>query len=154
MTDVAPDRPLPTEDTPPPEGFTLMEPFGPFHRLTGPMFQRSTDHGVVVGMWVQEKHRNAGTVMHGGMLSMLLDTGFTLACVLHRSEGKASVTTNLSINMIGAVFPGDWVEVAVDITRMGRSVVFLKAVATARGQCVADAIAQFQVVDRSRFAKG
>lgn len=152
------NRPIPNQDVAPPAGFELIPPYGPFHELNGPIFGRRTvddagTKGAVVGMWVQEKHRNAGPIMHGGMLSMLIDTACTWACAGVRASGTGSVTTNLSINMIGAAYPGDWIEAEVSVSRAGRSVIFLKCAVQARGRRIADAIAQFQVVDSAKFNK-
>lgn len=139
-----------------PPGFELMPPFGPFHELVGPIYvkpARLDDGSFVFGMPVQAKHRNAGPIMHGGMMGMLLDTAFTWAMKYSQSEPMSGVTTNLSINLIGISKPGDWLEVVVDAVKPGKRVTFLSAFVWVSGKRIAQGMAQFQVMGTVEEAK-
>lgn len=130
-----------------PAGFEPMEPFGPFHELTGPYYQkRSPDGAHVIGLRMAEKHRNRGPGMHGGMMSMLIDNAFTWACKHAREPAQRVLTTQLSIGFIGTAEPGDWVEVHTDVVRAGRRVVFATCFVWCREKRIAQASAQFQVI--------
>ena len=129
-----------------PDGFQLMPPFGPFHELTGPIYYKQTEAGFVVGLHAEEKHRNRGEIVHGGMIAMLADTAITWASRNARQPAQSVLTTNLSINMIGVAKPGDWIEAHVDVVRSGRRVVFSNCFIWANGQRIAQAMAQFQVM--------
>lgn len=133
-----------------PPGFELMPPFGPFHELVGPIYARRTPEGHwIAGMRVAEKHRNLGQMMHGGMVGMLVDTALTwTARHLPKPEGAAVLTTQLSISLVGNAAPGAWVEAVTDVVRAGRRVMFFNCFLWCAGERIAQASAQFQVVQR------
>src|SRR5205085_2434792 len=64
-----------------PAGFVPMPPFGPYHELVGPMYYSLRSPTGVIGLRVEEKHRNrsATPMMHGGMVATLVDTACTWA---------------------------------------------------------------------------
>lgn len=108
-----------------PEGFVEMAPYGPFHETVGPIYSMERDGRVVLGMRILEKHRNRGTVMHGGMFMTLGDTAMTHAAVKFRQEGFGAVTTAFSGEILASGMIGDWVEAEVEVLRAGRSVIYL-----------------------------
>lgn len=129
-----------------PEGYEHMPPFGPFHELLGPMYVKQAEGCFFVGLRVQEKHRNLGQMMHGGMLCTLADTATTWASKYSRKPALRVLTTGLSINLMGNAAPGEWVEARVEILRSGRSVVFSTCTIHCQGKTIAQAGAQFQVM--------
>ncbi len=135
-----------------PAGFEQMPTFGgPFHELTGPFFYKKTDNGFVVGLRAEEKHRNGGEMIHGGMLAMLADTAISWTnknTLQHRQPPVWSLTTNLSLSLIGNALPGDWIEARVEVVRAGQRVVFSNCFIWANDKCIAQATAQFQVIGR------
>jgi acyl-coenzyme A thioesterase PaaI-like protein len=72
----------------------------------------------------------------------------TYACSLRRQEGTRAITTNLSIEMLGAAQPGDWVEAEVDVMRAGSRVIFVNAFIRRGTERIARASATFQIVPR------
>lgn len=138
----------PDVQQPVPAGFEPMDPYGPFHELVGPMYFQPVPGGVIVGLQVLEKHRNRGPMMHGGMLATLIDTACTWATFHSQEQGVPGVTTNLSINMIGSVMPGDWVQAHAEVVRTGRRAVFLTCSVSAGGRAVAEAVSQFMPMTR------
>jgi uncharacterized protein (TIGR00369 family) len=129
-----------------PEGFEPMQPYGPFHELTGPFFHKRTEHGYIIGMRVEDRHRNRGQMVHGGMICMLADTAFSWACGQVRPASARVLTSHLSVGFAGNAKPGDWIEAHVDIVKAGRRVVFSNCFIWSNGQRIAHATAQFQVV--------
>ncbi len=105
-----------------------MEPYGPFHELCGPMYATRRDGRTVVGMHTQEKHRNKGQMVHGGMIFMLLDNAMTHACSQLRMEGHTMLTTAFSSEVISAAGIGAWIEAEVEVLKAGRRVVFANTV--------------------------
>jgi uncharacterized protein (TIGR00369 family) len=129
-----------------PEGYERMAPFGPFHELLGPMYVKQESEGCfVVGLRVEDKHRNRGQMMHGGMICTLADTATAWASKHSRTPMLKVLTTNLSVNLMGNAAPGDWVEARAQILRSGRSVVFSNCHVSCNGKLIAQASAQFQV---------
>ncbi|HSV35013.1 MAG TPA: PaaI family thioesterase [Ramlibacter sp.] len=131
----------------PPEGFERMPTFGPFHEAQGPMYSRLSDGVMTVGMWVQDKHRNRLQMMHGGMVCTLADTATHWAARHTRQPKGSMLTTNLSVSLMGNAAPGEWVEARVKVLRAGRSVVFTHCEISCEDRVIAQATAQFQVLD-------
>ena len=129
-----------------PQGFELMPPFGPFHELVGPMYWKRAETGFVIGLRTDEKHRNRGDMIHGGMIAMLADTAFTWASKYSRDPPISALTTQISVSMMGKARVGDWLEAQVEPLRSGRRVVFLNCYIWAGGERIAQATAQFQVI--------
>jgi uncharacterized protein (TIGR00369 family) len=128
-----------------PEGFEEMPTFGPFHALLGPMYFRRTEDQMIVGLHVEDKHRNRGQMMHGGMICTLADTASHWAAKNARQPTAYMLTTGLSVNLMGNAAPGEWVEARVDVLRAGRSIVFTNCQIFSGGRTIASASAQFQV---------
>ena len=131
-----------------PDGFSDTPPFGPFDELVGPMYVRRTEEGFAIGLLADERHRNRGDMVHGGMIAMLADSVHMGRQVLAREPPLALVTTQLSLSLIGKARPCEWIEARVDVIRAGRRAVFSNCFIWAGGKRVAQATAQFQVVDQ------
>lgn len=136
-----------------PQGFHLIRPFGKFHELIGPLYGKLDGEHVVVGMRVEDKHGNRGNNLHGGMVCALADSAMTYACALRRPPEHGAVTTGLTVEMMGAAQPGDWIEAHVEVMRQGRSVIFLNLFILRGEQKLARASATFQVVPRPGMAR-
>lgn len=108
-----------------PEGFGDMPIFGPSHEMVGKTYHLERDDKTVVGIRMEEKHRNAGQMVHGGILMFLVDTAMTMACRRIRTPDSFLVTTTLNNEFIAAARPGDWLEAEVSILRAGRKMAFL-----------------------------
>ncbi len=117
-----------------PAGFTVMQPYGGFHTLVGPLYETLRGDRMVVGMWVSEKHLNRGSILHGGMALTLLDTAMTHACVRIRQDDSYAVTTTISCELFAPARPGDWIEAEVEINRAGGRVIFLSGVVRRDGR--------------------
>ena len=133
-------------DGPIPEGFEPMPAFGRFHELVGPIYYRKSGTGFAVGLRVAQKHLNRGDIVHGGMIAMLADTAITWATKYTQQPPISALTTQLSIGMMGKARQGDWIEAQVEVIRSGRRVVFSNCFIWANGERIAQATAQFQVV--------
>ena len=44
--------------------FERLPTFGPYHQLLGPMYWKRADGGMVVGLRVQDKHRNRAAMIN------------------------------------------------------------------------------------------
>lgn len=128
------------------DGFALMPPFGPFHEACGPIYVKKVDGGYVAGLRVEEKHRNRGQMVHGGMIAMLVDTACTWAAKYACEPVRKVLTSHLSVGYTGNAVPGDWMEARVEVVKAGRRVVFLNVYVWANNKCIAHASAQFQVI--------
>jgi uncharacterized protein (TIGR00369 family) len=133
-------------DDAPPEGFERMPTFGPYHQLLGPMYWRRADDGMLVGLRVQDKHRNRGQMMHGGMICTLADTASHWAAKHAREPLLRMLTTGLNVSLMGNAGPGEWVEAHARVMRAGRSLVFTDCRIASGSGVIAQASAQFQII--------
>jgi uncharacterized protein (TIGR00369 family) len=80
--------------------------------------------GVDLAFRVGEKHLNPNGIVHGGMLMTLADQA--LGIMVWRSiDQKPCATITLNCNFLAPAKLGDWLEARAEITRRGRSVVFV-----------------------------
>jgi len=129
-----------------PDGYEQMPTFGPFHEALGPMYVKHADGRYTVGLWVQDKHRNRGQMMHGGMICTLADSACHWAAKHSRQPIPMMLTTGLAVSLMGNAAPGEWVEAEATVLRAGRSIVFTECRISSAGRIIAHATAQFQVV--------
>lgn len=139
------------EEESPPDGFVRMEPFGPFHDLVGPMYYSAASPATVLGLRVDQRHRNrnATPMVHGGMIAVFVDTACTWAARHSQDQTISVLTTNLNVSLVGNAGPGEWIEAHVDIIRTGKRIVFTDCHLWCRGRRIAQASAQFHVLGES-----
>ena len=54
-----------------PEGFEPIFRSSPYLELLGPIYNKKTDEGLVIGLRAREKHCNARGLVHGGVFSVV-----------------------------------------------------------------------------------
>lgn len=110
--------------TDPPPGYRVCDmPDGPFTAPLGPLFIR--EDGAGFAFRATERHCNAGGVMHGGMLMTFADQ--TLGLTVQRAVGTIEVATvSLNCDLLDGARPGELVEGEATVTRITRSIVFVR----------------------------
>ena len=117
---------------------------------------KEIDDVVAIGLRIEEKHCNSAGTAHGGLVATMADVA------LGNSIGHASisdeereqwreggyelkrppvprVTVNLSTDHAGFAKVGHWVEMNVDIQKLGKSMSFANAYLTCDGDRIARA---------------
>lgn len=107
-----------------PPGYRLCRmPDGPFTEPLGPLFIR--DDGSGFAFRATERHCNARGVVHGGMLLTFADQ--VLGLSVQRAVGSLDVATvSLNCDLVAGAVPGDLIEGEAEITRISRSIVFVR----------------------------
>lgn len=107
-----------------PAGFAPMPPVSPALETFGPVYMEGSGETRRFGMFVLHKHTNVRGFVHGGFLATLADValGFTLGYLSDPPSGF--VTVSLNLDYAGNAVEGDWIETAVDIQRIGRTLAF------------------------------
>jgi uncharacterized protein (TIGR00369 family) len=97
-----------------------------FDEIAGPFYFRRGDDGKArCAFRAQQKHMNAGGRMHGGALMTFADIAlFMLA--YESMEGQRGVTVQLDSTFLDGARVGDLVEASGEVTRAGRSLVFVR----------------------------
>ena len=93
------------------------------------------------GVWfpVARPAQNQAAVLHGGVVTTLLDTTCYLALLPHLSDDEHAVTHDLSVSLLRPVAAGKRVDITATVLRRGRAVAFMRAEATVDGEVVAAA---------------
>ena len=141
-----------------PAGFSRLLPFGPFAEQVGPLFERVGPGEHVVGMRVQEMHRNRRQSVHGGMICTLVDTAMARGCrlVVEARLGAQDfffVTTQMSVSFIGNAAPGEWVEAHTRVLRAGRRLAFADCIVRLGDTVIVQASGQFMVMTAETSAR-
>tara|TARA_R110001592_G_C13192961_1_gene753463 strand:+ start:12880 stop:13287 length:408 start_codon:yes stop_codon:yes gene_type:complete len=107
-----------------PEGFEPIFRTSPYLDLIGPIYNKKTEQGLIIGLRVDEKHCNARNSMHGGVFSTLADIALGYNASFFSGEPTPMVTASLSIDYAGSAQLGDWVEITTDVQKVGKSMAF------------------------------
>ena len=86
---------------------------------------------------VEDAAANNVGVLHGGVVSALLDVSCYLALLPQLGEEENAVTHDMTVSLIRSVPRGARVEVVGSVVRRGRSLAFCRAEATVDGKVVA-----------------
>jgi len=126
-----------------PEGFVPLFRTSPFLDLLGPFFYRPAESGFVIGLRVDEKHVNARSTAHGGLLLTLADMALGYTAEASADPPIRLATVSISADFVAEARIGDWVEAEVDIQRIGQRLVFANAFLVAGGKRITRASAVF-----------
>ena len=84
------------------------------------------------GMTAAEAHLNPGGVVHGGILMTFAD--HTLGLYAWEKAGRVPlVTVQLNTHFMGAVHPGDFMELRGEVVRATRQMAFVRGTIAVRG---------------------
>ncbi|MDM0114013.1 PaaI family thioesterase [Variovorax sp. J22R133] len=101
-----------------PPGYTTLKTLDRgFVRLVGPFFLH--DERPVLATRITPDHLNSIGIVHGGFLATLADTAFGAVLRRQLSLPAPPATASLSVDYIGAVREGDWLEAHVDVHKVG-----------------------------------
>jgi uncharacterized protein (TIGR00369 family) len=117
------------------EGWRQHIPKG-FTGLIGPLWSRA-EHGVLTfGLIAGENHLNPAGLVHGGMLTTLLD--HVLSTAAWQAAGRLPcVTVQLDTQFLSAVKPGSFVEARGEVLRKTREIIFTRGELTVSAASVA-----------------
>ena len=111
----------------------------PLNRFLGMELRDPADPAAGVWFPVAPPAQNQAAVLHGGVVTTLLDTTCYLALLPHLSDDEHAVTHDLSVSLLRPVAAGKRVDMTATVLRRGRAVAFMRAEATVDGEVVAAA---------------
>lgn len=137
-------------DQNPPAGFQPHDRKSPLTAPWEPIFKRSLDDRMQLGLYLQEAHTNARGMAHGGLIAALADNsmGYSTGICLARDGREISglVTVSLSVDYLSAANLGEWVLFDTDFVKTGGSICFARQMISADGEPIAKASATFKIV--------
>jgi acyl-coenzyme A thioesterase 13 len=128
-----------------PAGFELSERTGPFLDLIGPVYSKTSEPGIVLGLRARPEHCNARGFVHAAVLAGLLDVACGRNCAARVAPGTGLLTVSLNIDYVAAARDGDWMDASATVTRVGRRIAFAGGKVEVEGTTVAKASAVFAV---------
>lgn len=107
-----------------PEGFERFDGGADFMELVGPVYARGEGSARVLALRVEDRHRNAGGVAHGGLLTTLVDFALGRAIETDADDDQPRMTVSLTTDFLKAVESGSWVEAHTRVERLGGTLAF------------------------------
>jgi acyl-coenzyme A thioesterase 13 len=130
-----------------PEGFEPIFRSSPFLDLLGPIYNQKTESELRIGLRAEKKHCNARDQVHGGVFSSLADIALGYNAAFQGKEPVPMVTASLNIDYAGAAKLGDWIEISVDVQKVGRNMAFANSYFYVDSKRIARASAVFNVIN-------
>ena len=124
-----------------------------FAGLIGPLWVRKEDDGWAYGLLTTADHLNPAGVVHGGLLTALLDHGIS-AIAWEALGRRACVTVQLDTHFLAAAREGQFLQVRGRVARATSSLVFMQGELSAEGEVVATAVAVLKQVGPPRKTGG
>lgn len=110
------------------KGFEPLFRSSPFLDTIGPIFQKTEGSRLQVGIEILEKHLNGRGYVHAGVWMTLADIAMGYSLVFaQQAEAANWVTINQNTDFAGTARLGDWIEIEVDILKIGKQVAFVNA---------------------------
>ncbi len=132
-----------------PSDYVPLNRESPYIQMIGPVHQIVKDDGFQLGLRVQKKHCNVRGNLHGGVISGLADTAMGYNLAYSESPTISSVTVNLSVDYIGRVCEGDWLEAHTEIQKKGKRIAFLVCSLYVGANLVARSNAVFNILTKN-----
>ncbi len=141
----------------PPTGSHVPDGFEPHFRrspLTDPwepLYSRTTDEAVIIGLRLGTPHTNSRGFAHGGLIGALADNAMGLSCGARLDAAAVGLlTVNLSVDFLDKGAIGQWLEFRTTFVKVGKVLCFAQSFVTADEEIIAKASASFRVQPRSR----
>jgi len=133
-----------------PDGFAPHTRKSPLTDPWEPLYAKLADGALVLGVRIRQAHCNARGFAHGGLISALADNamGHSVVGTLRRKEDNSAanaVTVSLTLDFLGTVQIGQWLEVVPRVLKAGSNLGFADCLVLADGRPVARGSATFRV---------
>jgi uncharacterized protein (TIGR00369 family) len=115
-----------------------------FFQLIGPLWTKKEGDSWAYGFLAENKHTNPAGIVHGGMLTTLIDHALS-AIAWQANERKPCITVALDVHFLGSARPGDLVAARGRIVRQTSSLIFMQGSLTVDSQEIATACAILKI---------
>lgn len=131
---------------PVPAGYAPHFRSSPFTAPLEPLYSKWEDGAFFLGVRIATPHTNARGMAHGALFTLLADNAMGLAAI-GKAEGEwSALTVSITVDFMGIVSKGQWLEARVPLARPGRTLGFTSAELLADGELVAKASGVFRMV--------
>ena len=115
-----------------------------FFKLVGPLWTKKEGDSWAYGFVAEERHTNPAGIVHGGMLTTLLDHALS-AIAWEANERKPCITVALDVHFLAPARPGDLVTARGRIVRQTSSLIFMQGSLTVERHEIATACAILKI---------
>ncbi len=122
----------------------------PLHRFLDVRILDPADPAAGISFPAGEAAQNQAAVLHGGVVTALLDVASYLALLPHLDDAEHAVTPDMSVSLLRPLGAEAQVAVVGSVLRRGRAVAFLRAEAPVDGRTVAAAQVTKSIVAMAR----
>ena len=130
-----------------PAGFSPHLRKSPLTKPWEPLYAKTTDSSVTLGLRADEQHCNARGFVHGGLISALSDNAMGLSCAMGHEKISGLVTVTLNIQFLAAAQKGQWLEFITSAVKTGKTLDTAQGCVTANGVQCAFINATFRVLN-------
>lgn len=116
-----------------------------FFGLVGPLWTKKEGDTWAYAFLAEEKHTNPAGIVHGGMLTTLLDHALSVIA-WEANDRKPCITVALDVQFLAPARPGDLVAARGRIVRQASSLIFMQGGLTVDGRDIAAACAILKLV--------
>lgn len=132
-----------------PAGFVICRiADGRFAEAVGPLYVREGE-STRFGFLAESRHGNVRETVHGGMLMTLADQVLGLTVMQAVGLETPVVTVSLHCDFVSAAKPGDWIDGEATVTRITRSLVFVRGSLSHGGDVVLSAAGVWKKLRRT-----
>ncbi|GIP27292.1 esterase [Paenibacillus sp. J23TS9] len=118
-----------------------------FWDYLGCEFVSADEHEVVIALEAKEHHTNSMGIIHGGVLTSLMDQAMGMAATAAKDQDSC-VTTNINVHFTSAMKTGKLIVTARVLHMAGRSLTTEARIHNSEGTLGCLATATFRVVNR------
>jgi len=115
-----------------------------------PLYSKAENGSILLALRIRHAHCNSRGFAHGGLISALADNAMGLSLretlrTRQQKEPSGLLTISLSLDFLGAVKIGQWLEVVPRVLRAGSSLGFVDCLVRADDQPIARGSATFRI---------
>jgi uncharacterized protein (TIGR00369 family) len=129
-----------------PKGFEPIFRSSPFLELLGPIHNKKSEKGLVIGLRAEEKHCNARGIVHGGVFNSLADIALGYNAAFSGDVPVPMVTASMTIDYAGSAKLHEWIEIETDVQKVGGKMAFANCYFIVNSKRIARASGVFTVI--------
>ena len=131
-----------------PAGFEPHFRKSPFTDPWEPLYSRTAETGISMGLRLAKPHTNARGLIHGGLIASLADNSMGYSCAQATGWTTSFVTVTLAIDYVGSARLGQWLAVECEVIKTGSTLCFAQSLIKADDVVIARANGTFRVVPK------
>ena len=98
-----------------PSGFEPLSRRSPLTEPWQPLYAKTTDKAVIIGLRLAKPHTNSRGLIHGGLIAALADAAMGYSCAHQMGNVSSLVTIGLAVDFIGSAKIGQWLTIESDV---------------------------------------